>query len=42
MNGIYNLWDIAEKLNVDTNMVEFSVNYYKENGLLKTNAYDSI
>lgn len=42
MNGIYNLWDIAEKLNVDTNMVEFAINYYKENDLLKTNAYDSI
>ena len=42
MNGIYNLWNIAEKLNVDTNMVEFAINYYKENDLLKTNAYDSI
>ena len=42
MNGMYNLWDIAEKLNVDTNMVEFSINYYKENGLLMINAYNGI
>jgi len=42
VNGIYNLWDIAEKLDVDTNMVEFAINYYKENDLLKTNDYTSI
>lgn len=29
--GITNLYDIAEELNVEPNMVEFAVNYYKEN-----------
>ena len=36
MNGIYNLWDIAEKLQVEPNMVEFAYNYYKDNGMLYT------
>ena len=42
MYGIYNLWDIAEKLNVEQKMVEFALNYYKENNLLKTNAFNGI
>ena len=37
MNGVYNLSDIAEELNVEPNMVEFAYNYYKENGQLFTN-----
>ena len=30
-NGLTNLYDIAEELNVEPNMVEFAINYYKEN-----------
>ena len=37
MNGICNLLDIAEELNVEPNMVEFAYNYYKENEMLITN-----
>lgn len=37
MNGIYNLSDIAEKLQVEPNMVEFACKYYKDNGQLFTN-----
>lgn len=33
-NGICNLWDIAEKLEVEPNMVEFAYNYYRNNGML--------
>jgi len=36
-NGICNLSDIAEELNVEQNMVEFAYNYYKDNGQLFTN-----
>lgn len=30
--GIDNLYDIAEELSVEPNMVEFAINYYKNNG----------
>ena len=33
-SGIYNLSDIAEKIQVDLNMVEFAYNYYINNGIL--------
>ncbi len=36
-NGICNLLDIAEELQVQPNMVEFAYNYYKNNGQLFTN-----
>ena len=36
-NGICNLSDIAEELQVEPNMVEFAYNYYRENGQLFTN-----
>lgn len=42
LKGITNLFDIAEELNVDPKMVEFAYEYYIENGLLMTNAFDSI
>ena len=35
--GIYNLFDIAEELNVKPNMVKFAYNYYLDNGKLNTN-----
>ena len=35
--GIYNLLDIAEKLDVEPNIVKFAYNYYKENNLLIAN-----
>jgi hypothetical protein len=36
-NGICNLFDIAQELQVDPNMIEFAYNYYKENNMLFTN-----
>lgn len=41
-NGITNLFDVAEELNVDANMVEFAYKYYINNNLLKTNAFEGI
>lgn len=35
--GIYNLFDIAEELNVEPNMVKFAYNYYLDNGKINTN-----
>lgn len=35
--GIYNLFDIAEELNVEPNMVKFAYDYYLENGKINTN-----
>lgn len=35
--GIYNLSDIAAELQVETSMVEFAYNYYKENNMLFCN-----
>ena len=35
--GIYNLFDIAEELNVKPNMIKFAYNYYLDNGKLNTN-----
>lgn len=34
--GITTIFDIAEELNVEPNMVEFAYNYYKDNNLLYT------
>ena len=34
---IYNLFDIAEELNVEPNMVKFAYNYYLDNGKINTN-----
>ena len=34
--GIYNLFDIAEELNVEPKMVEFAYNYYLDNGKINT------
>ena len=36
-NGIVNLYDIAEELQVEPNMVKFAYEYYKDNQLLFTN-----
>ena len=36
-NGITNLFDIAQELSVEPNMVEFAYNYYKENKMLCVN-----
>jgi len=36
-NGICNLFDIAQELQVEPNMVEFAYNYYKDNEMLFTN-----
>lgn len=33
-SGICNLWDMAEKLEVEPNMVEFAYKYYKNNEML--------
>lgn len=35
--GIYNLFDIAEELNVEPNMVKFAYKYYLDNGKINTN-----
>ncbi len=35
--GIVDLYDIAEKLQVEPNMVEFAYNYYVDNGKIFTN-----
>ena len=35
-NGIYNLYDIAEELQVEPNMVDFAYQYYTNNGKLFT------
>lgn len=35
--GITNLFDIAQELRVEPNMVAFAYNYYRENGQLVTN-----
>ena len=42
LKGITNLFDVAEELNVDANMVEFAYKYYINNNLLKTNAFTGI
>ncbi len=36
-SGIYNLWDMAEKLEVEPNMLEFAYKYYKNNEMLFAN-----
>ena len=36
-SGICNLYDIAEKLDISPNTVEFAYNYYKENQLILNN-----
>ena len=36
-NGICNLFDIAQELQVEPNMVEFAYKYYKDNEMLFTN-----
>ena len=36
-NGIYNLFDIAQELQVEPNMVEFAYKYYRDNDMLYTN-----
>lgn len=36
-SGICNLFDIANELRVEPNMVEFAYNYYKDNDMLITN-----
>ena len=35
--GLCNIWEIAEELQVEPNMVEFAYNYYVENKLLYSN-----
>lgn len=37
-DGIYNVYSIAEKLQISVNTVEFAIKYYKDNNLLMINA----